>query len=74
MSLQRLPLVVLSGNIPGQVPYLSLPLPRPPFHRHSLRNLGNAASTPPAKRKPTTEVLKRLWPPHTVASERSLRL
>ena len=72
--LQRLPLVVLSGNILGQVPYLSQPSPQPPIHNHSLRKLRNAVSTPPAKRKPTTEVQTQLRPPHTVALERSLRL
>jgi hypothetical protein len=74
MTLQRLPLVVLSGNIPGQVPYLSQQLPQPPFHQHCLRNPRNAVSTPSAKRKPTTEVLTQLWPPHMVALERSLPL
>ena len=74
MTLQRLRPVVSSGNILGRVPYLSQPLPQPPFQRHSLRNPRNAVSTPPAKRKPTTEVLTRSWPPHMVASERSLRL
>lgn len=74
ITLQRLPLVVLSGNIPGQVPYLTRPLPQPPLRQHSLRNPRNAVSTPSAKRKPTMEVLTQLRPPHMLALECSLRL
>jgi hypothetical protein len=74
ITLQRPRPVVPSGNILRLVPCPSQPLPQPPFRQHSPRNPRNAASTPPAKRKPTTEVLIQLWHPHMVASELSLRL
>ena len=74
MTLQRPRLVGPSGNILRRVPYPSQPLPQLPSRQHNPRKPRNAASTPPAKRKPTTEVLIQLWHPHMVASELSLRL